>query len=67
MLKPTNTKYIGDIAKELNQLCREQMKEKLLKDILMDLNICKLEGWPVKEYLYELKDIINKVIERNLN
>ena len=36
----------GDGAsKALNQLSREQMKNKLLSDITIDLMICDVEGW----------------------
>ncbi len=44
-----------ETAKRLNQLAREQMKQKLLTDILMDMTISKLEGWDVTEYLEDLK------------
>ena len=43
----------------LNRLAREQMKLNLLKDIRIDIEICKLEGLNYKEYLEELKSIID--------
>lgn len=43
----------------LNKLCREQMKYKLLKDILADLTVCDIEGWDKLEYLKELKLLID--------
>lgn len=43
-----------DERKTLNRLAREQMKLKILKDISMDMQICKLEGWNVTEYIDEL-------------
>ena len=45
--------------KKLNQLAREKMKLRLLADIRLDIEICKIEGWNIKEYLKEL----NKLIE----
>ena len=45
-------------AKRLNQLSREQMKNKLLNDILLDLTICEIEGWSKQEYLLDLKNLI---------
>jgi len=43
----------------MNRLAREQLKHKLLADITMDLQICKIEGWNYKQYLQELKDLID--------
>lgn len=43
----------------LNCLAREQMKLKLMQDIRMDIEVCRLEGWEYKEYLRELKGIID--------
>ena len=52
----------GELTREgrkaLNRLAREQAKEKLLRDVLFDLNVCKLEGWDAKEYLDELIDML---------
>lgn len=50
------------IEKKIQILCREEMKEKLLKDILMDINVCKLENWDYKEYLIDLKNIIDNFL-----
>lgn len=50
------------IEKKIQVLCREQMKEKLLQDILIDINICKLENWDYKEYLIDLKNIIDNFL-----
>ncbi len=46
-------------SKEANKLARAKMIRKLLADIMVDLQICELEGWDKKEYLQELQDIIN--------
>lgn len=43
------------ISKALNNLCREQMIHRLLHDIRIDLEVCKLEGWNPKEYIDRLK------------
>jgi hypothetical protein len=29
----------------INDLCRHQLVEKILKDVLADIKICRLEGW----------------------
>ena len=49
----------NDIGIALNALTREQMKYKLMADIRADIEVCKLEGTDYKEYLLELKSIID--------
>lgn len=48
-----------EYARQLNVLAREQLKIRLLNDIKMDIEICQLEGWDYKEYLLELKKLID--------
>ena len=48
-----------NIGIALNTLAREQMKYKLMADIRSDIEVCKLEGIDYKEYLRELKSIID--------
>ena len=50
------------VAKALQQLAREEMKHRLLADILTDINVCKIEGWDYKEYLLELKEIVCRYV-----
>ena len=50
---------MGDIGPTLNKLAREQFKLRLIQDIRVDIEICKLEGLDYKQYLYELKEIID--------
>ena len=47
---------------QLQKLAREELKLKLLTDILLDIEVCKIEGWDYKQYLNELKDLINNLI-----
>ena len=49
----------NDIGIALNALAREQMKYKLMADIRADIEVCKLDGIDYKEYLQELKSIID--------
>ena len=49
----------NDIGIALNTLAREQMKNKLMADIRADIEVCKFEGIDYKEYLRELKTIID--------
>jgi len=51
------------VAEVTNQLAREKFKERLLQDLAMDLTICKIEGWPISEYVTELKNLIDQVHE----
>lgn len=53
----------NDIGEALNVAAREQMKLKLLQDIRADIEVCKLEGFDYKQYLLELKEIIDGFLE----
>ena len=53
-------------AKRLNTLAREQMKHKLLNDILIDLTICDLEGWGKMEYLNDLYEMLRDITRKHL-
>ncbi len=48
--------------KALNTLARETMKLKLLKDIAVDIQVCKLANLDYKQYLKELKEIIDSFL-----
>lgn len=52
-----------DTRRQLNTLAREQLKFKLLADIRIDLQICEIEGWDKKEYLQQIRDIIDEIGE----
>ncbi len=52
----------GEEAKALNALAREEMKLKLMQDIKADIIVCKIEGINYKDYLLELKDIIDSFL-----
>lgn len=49
----------GDIGIVLNRLAREQMKFRLMADIRTDIEVCKLEGINHREYLTDIKQIID--------
>ncbi|MBR1673588.1 MAG: hypothetical protein IJ703_01355 [Eubacterium sp.] len=46
-------------ALALQRLARHQMIEKLYKDILVDMQVCKLEDWDQMEYIRDLQSCIN--------
>jgi len=50
--------------KALNRLAREQMKLRLMQDIMFDITVCKIDGLDYTSYLNELKDIIDGFLRR---
>ena len=48
-------------AKTVNDLARLKFKEQLLKEIMFDLMVCEIENWDKKEYIKELKKLINSI------
>lgn len=50
----------------LNRLAREQMKKRLLADILADLMVCEIEGISKMEYINELIDMLAGLKARDL-
>lgn len=48
-------------AKSVNTLARKKFQEQLLKEIHFDLMVCEIEGWDKKEYIKELKKLINSI------
>lgn len=50
-----------ETARKLNELSRHKMMERLYRDILMDLMICDIEGWDKKEYINQLKTVVNSI------
>lgn len=53
----------NDIGTALNVLAREQMKKRILADILCDIQACEIEGFDYKEYLQDLKNMIDGLLE----
>ena len=52
------------IARTANQLARAQFKARLLEDVLFDLQVCRIEGWDCKEYVRELKQLIDDTYQK---
>lgn len=48
-------------ARTVNELARAKFKRQLLNDILVDLTICEIEGWCKREYISELRALINSI------
>ena len=51
-------------AEALNRLAREQMKERLLLDIMFDMQVCRLEGWDPLAFLVELRGMLDELIKK---
>lgn len=47
--------------KTVNDLARLKFKEQLLKEIMFDLMVCEVEGWDKKQYINELKKLLNGI------
>lgn len=54
----------AEISKALNDLARHRMIMRLLADIRIDIEVCRIEGWDVKEYIRMLQTEINRLGER---
>lgn len=59
--KAIDDKPVEFPAKTVNQLARAKFKEQLLKEIMFDLMVCEVEKWDKREYINELKDLINSI------
>jgi len=52
-------------AKTVNDLARLKFKEQLLKVIMFDLMVCEIEKWDKKEYINEIKKLLNSIDTSN--
>jgi hypothetical protein len=57
---PKEENYIFP-SKTANDLARLKFKEQLLKEIMFDLMVCEVEGWDKKQYINELKNLLNGI------
>lgn len=51
----------AEVSYSLQRLAREQMKKRILADILCDLAVCDIEGWSKTEYIAELKQMLDGI------
>lgn len=56
-----NTDLYTYPARAVNNLARLKFQERILKEVLFDLMVCELEGWSKKEYIKELKNMLNSI------
>lgn len=52
-----------EVPEALNKLAREQMKRKLLADILQDITVCSIEGWDYRGYIEDLISMLRRLID----
>lgn len=57
---------MSEESKALNEFARHKMYVKILQDIKFDITVCKLENWDYKQYLYQLRDLIDSIINTDL-
>lgn len=46
------------LAEQLQRICREEMKLRLLTDIKADMSVCVLEGYSPYEYIDDLIELL---------
>lgn len=52
-------------ARELHELARAKMRERILKDIAADMQVCHLEGWEHTEYIKTILTDIRSLLKGN--
>ena len=62
-IEPDVIKEIID-PEELQQRARNGFKARLINEINFDQQVCKIEGWDWKPYVYELIEILQEVLQR---
>lgn len=60
---PPSVDEVQAIVETTNRLARERFKEWLLKELLFDLQVCRIEGWDFKQYVTELKMLIDETYQ----
>lgn len=58
MEKPLS-EMTADERRKLNELARHQLIRRLYLDILIDMQVCKLEGWDQMSFIRQLQDLLN--------
>ena len=52
----------GDKApRKLQELARHQIIVKLYNDILVDMQVCEIEGWDKMEFILQIQEAINSL------
>lgn len=48
-----------ETSKALNDCARHELYFRIMQDIRVDIEVCKLEGWDYKEHLENIKAMID--------
>lgn len=49
----------AETRKKMQELARHQMICRIHADVLMDIQICEVEGWDKMEYITQLRTLLN--------
>jgi hypothetical protein len=63
---PRDFVFDASQARTVNELARQKFKHRILSDILIDLAICEIEGWCKREYINELRELLNGISRRDV-
>lgn len=61
--KTETTTQDPEAPKAMNEACRLKAAENLLRDLLIDAQVCTLEGWDFRGYVAYLKSLIEGIEE----
>lgn len=50
---------------KINELARHQLIHRVYADILMDMQICKFEGWDTMGFIKQLQELLNSFRRNN--
>lgn len=50
------------VPRAMNLLARKRFEQRMMHDILIDLQICEIEGWCKTEYIRELRHLIGGLL-----
>lgn len=53
----------AETRRALQRLAREELKLRMLQDVLIDISVCRLEGWDPLEFPRELMALVKGVVE----
>lgn len=65
-IEPTPKQEIDEnYLRVVNTLARKKFQQRMLQDILIDLQICEIEGWCKTEYIRELRRLIGSLLRNS--
>lgn len=52
----------AETRRAMQLVAREEMKHRIYADILADMMVCEIEGWDRLEYIKDLQNMFNSLI-----